>query len=114
MAEVARHLEAAYRDEDLDLLGSLLHPDVTWTGLCHNSAQVLDWYRGFQAEGTFATVNSVEVDRDAVVLGLSVSRRAEGARPAPPQQLHQVFTVDSGEIVDIRFYPDRNGALDRP
>ncbi|MBO0692427.1 MAG: ankyrin repeat domain-containing protein, partial [Acidimicrobiaceae bacterium] len=81
MAEVARHLEAAYRDEDLDLLGSLLHPDVTWTGLCHNSAQVLDWYRGFQAEGTVATINSMEVDRDAVVFGLSVSRRAEGARP---------------------------------
>ncbi|MGH9082977.1 MAG: ankyrin repeat domain-containing protein, partial [Acidimicrobiales bacterium] len=114
MAEVARHLEAAFRDEDLDLLGSLLHPDVTWTGLCHNSAQVLDWYRGFQAEGTLATVNSAEVDRDAVVLGLSVSRRAEGARPVPSQQLYQVFTVDGGEIVDIRFYPDRASALDRP
>ncbi|MGH9130815.1 MAG: hypothetical protein ACRDWV_03895 [Acidimicrobiales bacterium] len=30
MADVARHLEAAFRDEDLDLLGSLLHPEVTW------------------------------------------------------------------------------------
>ncbi|MBO0693886.1 MAG: hypothetical protein J2P58_13365, partial [Acidimicrobiaceae bacterium] len=72
-----------------------------------------DWYRGFQAEGTVATINSMEVDRDAVVFGLSVSRRAEGARPAPPQQLYQVFTVDGGEIVDIRFYPDRRSALDR-
>ena len=113
MAEVARHLEAAFREEDLDLLGSLLHPEVTWTGLCHNSAQVLDWYRGFQAEGTVATVDSVEVDGDAVVLGLSVSRRAEGARPTPPQQLYQVATVDGGEIVDIRFYPDRQSALAR-
>ncbi|MGH3400945.1 MAG: hypothetical protein ACRDRJ_00235 [Streptosporangiaceae bacterium] len=113
IAEIARHLEAAYRDEDLDLLGSLLRPDVTWTGLCHNSAQVLDWYRGFQAEGTVAAVNSVEVDGNAVVLGLNVSRRAEGARPAPPQQLYQVFTVDGGEIVDIRFYQDRHSALAR-
>ncbi len=113
MAEVARHLEAAYRDEDLDLLGSLLHPEVTWTGLCHNKGQVLDWYVGFQAEGTVATVNSVEVDRDAVVLGLSLSRRAEGARPAPPQQLYQVATVEVGEIVDLRFYPDRDSALNR-
>jgi ketosteroid isomerase-like protein len=113
MAEVARHLEAAYRDEDLDLLGSLLHPEVTWTGLCHNKAQVLDWYRGFQAEGTVATVSSVEVDRNAIVLGLSVSRRAEGARPAPPRQLYQVFTIDGGEIVDIRFYPNRHSALAR-
>jgi ankyrin repeat protein/predicted Fe-Mo cluster-binding NifX family protein len=113
MADIARHLEAAYRDEDLDLLGSLLHPDVTWTGLCHNKAQVIEWYRGFQAEGTVATVNSVEVDRDAVVLGLSVSRRAEGARPAPPQQLYQVATIEAGEIVDLRFYPDLASALAR-
>lgn len=113
MADIARHLEAAYRDEDLDLLGSLLHPEVHWTGLCHDSAQVLDWYRGFQAEGTVATVNSIEVDRDAVVLGLSVSRRAEGTRSAPPQQLYQVALVDGGAIVDIRFYPDRQSALGR-
>lgn len=113
VADVARRLEAAYRDEDLDLLGSLLHPEVTWTGLCHSKAQVLDWYRGFQAEGTVVTVNSAEVDRDAVVLGLSVSRRAEGARPAPPQDLYQVATVEGGEIVDIRFYPDRQSALGR-
>jgi ankyrin repeat protein len=113
MADVAHHLETAYREQDLDLLGSLLHPDVTWTGLCHTKAQVLDWYRGFQAEGTVATVNSMEVDRDAIVLGLSLSRHAEGARPAPPQQLYQVATVDGGEVVDIRFYPDRQSALGR-
>ena len=113
MAEVARHLEAAFREEDLDLLGSLLHPEVTWTGLCHNSAEVIDWYRGFQAEGTVATVESVEVDGDAVVLGLSVSRRADGARPAPPRPLYQVFTIHEAQIVDIRFYPDRASALAR-
>lgn len=113
MADVARHLEAAYRDEDLDLLGSLLHPDVTWAGLCHNRAQVLDWYRVLQAEGTVATVNGVEIDRDAVVLELIVSHRVEGARPAPQQQLYQVFTVAGTEIVDIRSYPDRRGALAR-
>jgi hypothetical protein len=113
MADVARHLETAYRDEDFELLGSLLHPEVTWTGLCHNRAQVLDWYRGFQAEGTVATVDTAEVDRDAVVLGLSVSRRATGARPTPPQRLWQVCTIDGSRIVDIRFYPDRQSALGR-
>ena len=60
-----------------------------------------------------ATVNSVEVDRDAVVLGLTLTRKAEGARPAPPQQLYQVFTVDDAQIVDIRGYPDRRSALTR-
>jgi ankyrin repeat protein len=113
MADIARHLEAAYRNLDFDLLGSLLHPDVHWTGVCTNSAEVLDWYRGVLAEGTRAAVQSVEVDRDAVVLGLTLTRQAEGARPAPPQRLYQVFTIDNAQIVDIRGYPDRNSALTR-
>lgn len=113
MADMARHLEAAYQDRDLDLLASLLHPQVSWTGVCRNSEQVLDWYRGLLSDGTMATVQSVEVDRDAVLLGLSVALQAEGARPGPPQQLYQVFTVDGAQITDIRAYPDRASALAR-
>jgi ankyrin repeat protein len=113
MADVARHLEAAYRDHDLELLGSLLHPEVRWTGLCTNSGEVLDWYRNLLADGTMATVDSVEVDRDAVVLGLSVGRQAEGARSAPPERLYQVFRVDSAQVIDIHVYPDRASALAR-
>lgn len=93
------------------MLGSLLHPDVTWIGQCHNKEQVLDWCSAFQAEGIIATVNSVEVNGNAVVLGLNVSRRADGARPAAPQQLYQVSTIDGAQIVDIRFYQDRASAL---
>jgi ankyrin repeat protein len=114
MADIARHLEAAYRDRDLDLLGSLLHPQVHWTGDCRNREQVIDWYRALQADGTVAAVQSVEVDRDAVILGLTVGRQAEGARPAQPQRLCQVFTVVDAQIVDIRGYPDRPSALARP
>jgi ankyrin repeat protein len=116
MADIARHLEAAYHGLDLDLLASLLHPEVHWTGVCSNSAQVIDWYRGILADGTVATVQSTEVDRDAVVLGLALARQAEGARPAPLQRLYQVFTVEGAQIVDIRAYPDRRSALarDRP
>lgn len=112
-AEIARHIEAAYRERDLDLLASLLHPDVHWTGVCQNSAEVIDWYRGLLAEGMTSTVRSVEVDHDAVVLGLAVSRQAEGVRPAPPQQLYQVLTIDGAQIIDIRAYPDRRSALAR-
>lgn len=113
MGDVARHIEAAYRHFDLDLLGSVLHPDVRWTGVCTDRAEVLGWYRKLLAERTRATVESVEVDRDAVVLRLSVSRQAEGARPAPPERLYQVFTVDDGQVVDIRAYPDRASVLAR-
>ena len=114
MADVARHLEAAYRDGDLDLLGSLLHPEVHWTGVCSNRGEVLEWYRGLLADGIRSTVERVEVDGDAVVLGLSVARRAEGARPAPPERLYQVFTVQDAQVTEIHGYPDRASALARP
>jgi ankyrin repeat protein len=113
MADIARRLETAFRDKDLSLLGALLHPQVHWTGLCTSSDQVLDWYRALAAAGTEADVHSVEVDRDAVVLGLAVGGRAEGGRPAPRQQLYQVFTVEDSQITDIRGYPDRHSALTR-
>jgi ankyrin repeat protein len=113
MADIARHLETAFRDKDITLLGALLHPQVHWTGLCTNSDQVLEWYGALAAAGTEAEVHSVEVDRDAVVLGLAVGGSAEGARPAPRQQLYQVFTVADSQITDIRGYPDRHSALSR-
>jgi ankyrin repeat protein len=111
--EIAQLLEAACRQSDLDLLASLLHPEVHWTGLCRTSAQVLDWYRLALADGTTPTVESVEVDRDAVVLGMTLTRPAEGARPASPHRLCQVFTIEGGLIVEIRGYPDRRSALAR-
>ena len=113
MAEIARQLKVASRDLDLHLLGSLLHPEVRWTGLCNDRTQVLDWYRAVLAEGIEASVRSVEVDRDAVVLGLTVGRPARGARPAPPEPLYQVFTVRDAQIVEIRGYPDRDSAMTR-
>jgi ankyrin repeat protein len=113
LADIARHVDAAYRGLDLELLGSLLHPDVRWSGQCSTKADVLDWYRRLLSDGTQATVESIEVDRDAVVMGIKVSGHAEGARPAPAELVFQVFTVDVDEIVEIRGYPDRASALAR-
>jgi hypothetical protein len=113
MAKMAQHLEAACRDLDLELLGSLLHPQVRWTGLCNTSAQVLDWYRQSLADGTRPTVERVEVDRDVVVLGITLARPAEQARPGPAERLYQVFTLANGEVIEIHGYPDRASALAR-
>ena len=113
MAGVAERLETAYRERDLELFASLLHPDVHWTGVCTNRAQVLEWYRALIADDAVASVESVEVDRDAIVVGLMVGRRAEGARAAPGERRYQVFTVDGAQIIDIRGYPDRRSALAR-
>jgi hypothetical protein len=64
--------------------------------------------------GTRPAVESVEVDRDAVLLGITLSRPAEGTRPAPAERLYQVFTVDNEEVIEIRGYRDRASALARP
>jgi ankyrin repeat protein len=109
MAAVADHLAAAYRHRDLELLGSLLHPEVSWTGLCNNRAEVLDWYRTLLSRGTVATLERVEVDRDAVLLHVNVARHAEGARSTALRRLCQVFTIEDSEVVEIRAYPDRAG-----
>lgn len=66
------------------------------------------------ADGIQATVESVEVDGDAIVLGLSVPRQAEEARPAPPELLYQVFTVGNAQVTEMHVYPDRASALARP
>jgi ankyrin repeat protein len=113
MADMARHLQAAHVDRDLELLGSLLHPNARWTGECSNREQVLDWYRALLAEGTVATVENVEVDSNAILLELSVTRAAEGVRPAPPLRVYQVFTVVDALVVQIDGYPDRASALSR-
>jgi ketosteroid isomerase-like protein len=111
MADIARHLEAAYGDLDVELLGSFLHPQVRWTGACSNREQVLDWYRGLLADGIQSTVETVEVDGDAVLLGLSLARQAVGALPEPSEHLCQVFTVKDAQITEVRVYPDRASAL---
>ncbi len=97
-----------------DQVWSSVAPGGCRAGASRNRAEVLDWYRKLLAEQTNATVENVEVDRDAVVLRLSAPRQAEGARPAPPQRLYQVFTVDDAQVVEIRFYPDRASTLARP
>lgn len=113
MADIARHLQAAFADQDLELLASLLHPQVRWAN-CGDRTEVLDWYRQvLLPDVTSRTLDSVEVDRDAVILGVTISWRAEGARPAPPQRHYQVFTVAGAEIVQIHGYPDRAAALAR-
>jgi ankyrin repeat protein len=110
MADIARHLKAACRDLDLELFASLLHPQVRWV-TCGTRDEVLDWYRQLVAAGTTATVHSVEVDGDSVILAMTMAWGADGARPGPQERVYQVFTVAGAEIVQIRSYPDRRSAL---
>ena len=102
LSEIAGHLEAACRDQDLELFASVLDPRVTWTGLCRDRSQVLDWFRSILADGTRPTLRTVEIHGDSVVLDMDLSRPAEGARPAPPQRFRLAFVVDGDRVVEIR------------
>jgi hypothetical protein len=94
--EIAEQLTTAYRSLDMDLLGSLLHPNVHWghgAAGCTDSDQVLRWYRRILAEGTHPSVEGVEVHGDTIALTVTLTRPAKGARPAPPQTIRQPFRI---------------------
>ena len=114
MADIARHLEAAYRDLDLELLGSLLHPEVRWTGVCSNSAagpRLVPEPPGRRHSGRPS--KAWRSTATPSCSGSAWAAEPKGARPAPPELLYQVFTVDNAQVVEIRVYPDRASALTR-
>jgi hypothetical protein len=101
LADIGRKLRAAFESGDLDLFGSLLHPDVRWgggPGGCTSREQVLDWYRVLHDRRGPARVTEVMVRGDRVVLGLA---------GAP----FQVFRVSGGSIVRVSGAEDREEAL---
>jgi hypothetical protein len=55
----------------------------------------------------------VEVDGDAVGLGLSMARQAEGPRSAPPEHIYQIFAVEDAKVIEIHGYPYPPRALSR-
>lgn len=69
--------------------------------------------RRHQETGAIHTAESVEVDREAVVMGITMAGQAGGARSAPAELVLQVFTANDGEIVEIRSFPERPRALAR-
>jgi ankyrin repeat protein len=111
---VAEQLRTAFDAGELDVLGSLLHPDVRWgagPGGCHNRAQVLEWYQVLQARGVRSRVSEALLEGDAIVLGLAVTRPPGAPHAGRPETTYQVFKVSGGAIVEIRGYPDRKDAL---
>ena len=46
--------------------------------------------------------------------GAGSLRAALALQPAPAERLYQVFTVEDGQVIEIRGYPDRARARARP
>jgi ketosteroid isomerase-like protein len=106
--ELARRgYEAALRG-DLDLIGDLLDPEVTWhggdptaEGGCHNRDEALAFMRAaFERGGPGELVDVVDAG-DKVVL---IMRRASALTA-------NVTTFRAGKVVEMVHYPDPDAAL---
>ena len=104
LEELAEQIEHAYRTIDLELMASLLDPEVSWGGGsegCSNREQVLQWYSRLANEQIDIADLNVRVHDGAIVVDLTFTRPAIDARPAPPTTVSQTFRVTDGLIVEI-------------
>ena len=114
---VAHPLKAALERHDFAALTELLAPDVRWGGdedtdeTCHTREEVLRWFRGLGTRGITARVHELIVERDAVIAGLTIDWSAVPEWSARSPTRYQVYRVRGGQVVDIRGYPERAGAL---
>ena len=96
---------------DLEEFAQFLHPQVVWIGvapgqLCRNRDDVLSIFREVVAAGRSARPEILaEID------GMLVVDPHVDPPPELNPQLHQVFVVEDGHVVEMRDYPDRESAL---
>lgn len=111
-AELAERVKDALESADLDKIGELLAPDVTWGApgdpnpACRNRDQVPTWYRQGRNAGARARVVEMEERGGKYLVGL----RVDGGAEAGTFDRWQVLTIRDGLIGDIRGYPDRDEA----
>jgi hypothetical protein len=102
------HLESA----DFEEFAASLAPKVVWVGLepgqlCRNRDEVLATFRGELEAGRSGSPE---------VVGEAEGRIVVDPRVEPPYEhapeLHHVFVVEDGRIVEMRDYPNRRVALE--
>ncbi len=108
-ASIAGRVRRALDAADLDEFAALLSPDVQWgapgdpTPPCRNRNHVLRWYAKGRAKGRRATVTEVEVQGNALLVGVTLE---DG------EERWQVMRVGPQSVNDIRGYEDRSSAAD--
>jgi limonene-1,2-epoxide hydrolase len=106
----------ALRCSDIDSLADRFHPDVIWVDVagsiaCRGRDQVLAWLRASPASPHQVDALELVADQNRVVLGVRDQTREELAGVELHGQLFTVFTVDDGQIVQLRDYAHRADAL---
>jgi ketosteroid isomerase-like protein len=106
----------ALRRSDIDSLADRFHPDVIWVDVagsiaCRGREQVLAWLRASPAHPHQVDALELVANHDHVVLGVHDQSREELAGVELHGQLFTVFTVDEGQIVQLRDFAQRAEAL---
>jgi ketosteroid isomerase-like protein len=102
------HLESA----DFQEFAASLAPDVVWVGLepgqlCRNRDEVLATFRQALELGKSGSPEVVAEAEGRIVVDPHVEPPYEHA-----PELHHVFVVEDGRIVEMRDYPNRRAALE--
>ena len=102
------HLESA----DFEEFAAALAPDVVWVGLrpgqlCRNRDQVIATFRQALESGKSGSPEVVGEVEGRIVVDPHVEPPYEHA-----PELHHVFVVEEGRIVEMRDYPNRRAALE--
>lgn len=77
--ELARRLRAAMDAADVEALGELLDPKVTWgppddeVSGCHNRGEDMAWWQRSAGQGMSARVTEVVISADKLLIGLKVA-----------------------------------------
>ncbi len=109
LADLAEALRTAYASRDLDLFGSLLHPEVRWGGGpqgCANRSEVLSWYADAISRDTFGVITDIEIAGTGMLATISFTRPARGTRAQPADVTYQVLRVRDATIIEIAGHPD--------
>ena len=105
------------RRRDTDALARGVHPDVVWHGVredlaCRGRDQVLDTFLGEREQGYEIEAFELLGGRDRVVLGVRRPGLREIDEVELYDQIHNVFELREGRIVEIRDYRTRGEALE--
>ena len=107
---VAVNVRTAIERGDLNDFLSALDPEVVWRGtrgeLCRNREEVRSVFEGWLARGLSGRPEIIAESDDRIV----VDPHVEPAHPEVPE-LHHVFTLRDGLIVEMQDYPNRETAV---
>ncbi len=117
MDEIAALVKKALVSEDLAAFAELLDPSVTWGAPgarnpgCKSRNQVLAWYERGRDAGVRASVYTVEVLGDRLLVSMSVRGTGNARERGGTALRFQVLTVRNGRVVEIVGFDDKAEAL---